>query len=187
VRVVSGSLRGRPIRAPEGEGTRPTADRARQAVFNILEHAPWSDGIGGLRVLDLFAGSGAMGLEALSRGAASCLFVENAGPALAAIRANIAALGLGDRAGLLERDATRLGERPATADRFGLAFLDPPYRSGLGQQALAVLIEGGWLESRATVVLECGAGEPPGGPTGFVQIDERRYGTARVQILRPAP
>ena len=102
MRIVSGSLRGRPIRAPEGEGTRPTSDRARQAVFNILEHAPWSDGIGGSRVIDLFAGSGAMGLEALSRGAASCVFVESAEPACAAIRANVAALGLDDRARLLK-------------------------------------------------------------------------------------
>jgi 16S rRNA (guanine966-N2)-methyltransferase len=185
MRVVSGSLRGRPIRAPEGEATRPTSDRARQAVFNILEHAPWSDGIGGARVIDLFAGSGAMGLEALSRGAASCLFVEGAEPAVAAIRANVAAFGLDERVRVLKRNATTLGERPPTEAAFGLAFLDPPYGSGLGEGALAALAEGGWLTPDAVVVLERGAGEPPADLPGFEQIDERRYGAASLLILTP--
>jgi 16S rRNA (guanine966-N2)-methyltransferase len=186
MRVVSGALRGRPIRAPEGEDTRPTSDRARQAVFNILEHAPWSDGIGGLRAIDLFAGSGAMGLEALSRGAASCLFVENAEPACAAIRANVFAFGLGDRAKVMKRSATALGERPPMEEPFDLAFLDPPYRSDLGERALASLLDGGWLAPRAVIVFERGADEPAIDPPGYETIDERRYGAAKVLILRPA-
>ena len=186
MRIVTGSLRGRPIRTPPGEATRPTSDRARQAVFNILEHAPWSDGIGGRRALDLFAGSGAMGLEALSRGAQSCLFVEQAEPACAAIRANIEAFRLGERARLLKRDATKLGERPGHEPPFGLAFLDPPYRSGLGERALAAVAEGGWLAPDALVVLERGAAEAPAAVQGFTLLDERRYGAARVAFLRPA-
>ena len=187
MRIVSGSLRGRPIRAPAGEDTRPTSDRARQAVFNILEHAPWSDGVGGARVIDLFAGSGAMGLEALSRGAASCLFVESAEPACAAIRANIDAFGLGGRARLLKRNATALGSRPPGEAPFNLAFLDPPYGSGLGERALAALAEGGWLAPDAVLVIERGADEPPIDPPDYAQVDERRYGAAKMLILRPAP
>jgi 16S rRNA (guanine966-N2)-methyltransferase len=186
VRVVAGNLRGRPILAPEGEGTRPTADRARQAVFNILEHAPWSDGLGGRRVLDLFAGSGAMGLEALSRGAAACVFVDNSEPAVAAIRANVSAFGLGDRARVVKRDAATLGQRAPTEQPFDLAFLDPPYRSGLGERALAALLDGGWLAADALIVLERGATEPPVDPPSFERIDERRYGAAAISLLRPA-
>ncbi|MGZ8363673.1 MAG: 16S rRNA (guanine(966)-N(2))-methyltransferase RsmD [Caulobacteraceae bacterium] len=186
MRIVSGTLRGRPVRAPEGLDTRPTSDRARQAVFNILEHAPWSDGIGGLRVLDLFAGSGAMGLEALSRGAASCLFVETAEPACAAIRANIAVFKLEDRARLLRMDAVKLGQRPPHEPAFNLAFLDPPYRKGLGELALSALDEGGWLAGDSVVVLERAADEPLA-HTGFTLLDERVYGAARVAFLRPSP
>ena len=137
MRIVSGDLRGRPIRTPEGGDTRPTSDRARQAVFNILEHAAWSAGVEDRRVLDLFAGSGAMGLEALSHGAAVCLFVENAGPALAAIRINIDALGLVDRARVLRQDVTRLGPRSPLDAPFDLALLDPPYGQALSWKALA--------------------------------------------------
>ena len=183
VRIVSGELRGRPIRAPEGDATRPTSDRARQAVFNILEHAPWSPGLDGRRVIDLFAGSGAMGLEALSHGAASCLFVETAGPALAAIRANIEAFSLSDRARVLRQDAARLG-RAAEAP-FDLAFLDPPYGEDLGGRALAALAAGGWLTADAIVALELGADEPDPALDGYALLDARRYGAARVLFLRP--
>jgi 16S rRNA (guanine966-N2)-methyltransferase len=184
MRIVAGELRGRPIRTPPGEATRPTSDRARQAVFNILEHAPWSPGLEGARVLDVFAGSGAMGLEALSRGAAEVLFVETAEPALATIRANLAAFGLGARGRLLRQDATRLG-RPADAEaRFELAFLDPPYGKGLGEQTLAALHAGGWLAPEALVVLEQGADEPALDVPGFELTDERRYGAARVVFMK---
>jgi 16S rRNA (guanine966-N2)-methyltransferase len=184
VRVVGGDLRGRPVHAPEGPDTRPTSDRARQAVFNILEHAPWSDGVGGLRVLDLFAGSGAMGIEALSRGAAACLFVELAEPACAAIRANLTGLGLGDRGRLLKRDATRLGVRPPAEAPYGLVFLDPPYGQGLGERALAGLAEGGWLAPGAVAVLERRRDEPVQDIPGHDRLDLRTYGKAQVQVLR---
>ena len=185
MRIVTGTLRGRPIHTPEGEATRPTSDRARQAVFNILEHAPWSDGVVDQRVIDLFAGSGAMGLEALSRGAAACLFVETAAPALDAIAANIDTFKLGARARVLRQDATRLAARPATEPPFDLAFLDPPYGKGLGEAALAALRAGGWLAEGAVIVFERGADEAELQAPGFEVIDQRRYGAAKLAVLRP--
>ena len=185
VRVVSGELRGRPILTPEGDATRPTSDRARQAVFNILEHAPWSEGVDGRHVLDLFAGSGAMGLEALSHGAASCLFVESAGPALAAIRTNIDGFGLAGRARVLRQDVTRLGRRSPADPPFDLALLDPPYAQGLGGKALAVLIAGDWLAADAAIALELGADEADPPLDGYALLDARRYGKARMLFLRP--
>ena len=185
MRIVSGELRGRPIRAPAGDATRPTSDRTRQAVFNILEHAPWSPGLQGRRVLDLFAGSGAMGLEALSHGAAACLFVESAGSALAAIRGNIEAFSLGARARVLRQDATTLGSRSPVEAPFDFALLDPPYGKGLGPTALAALADGGWLADDAVATLEIAAeeAEPPLG--GYALLDARRYGAARVLFLKP--
>ena len=184
MRIITGALGGRRIQSPEGAATRPTSDRARQAIFNILEHAPWSPGVEDLRVADLFAGSGAMGLEALSRGAAFCLFVESATPALAAIRANLETFGLTARARALRQDATRLAPRTAAEPPFDLAILDPPYGAGLGEQALEVLRNGGWLAPDAVVALERGADEPETVPPGFKVLDVRRYGAAKVQLLR---
>ena len=184
MRIVTGDLRGRPIRTPEGQDTRPTSDRTRQAVFNILEHAPWSDGVADSRVIDLFAGSGAMGLEALSRGAAACLFVETAAPALDAIRANVETFKLDGRARALRQDATRLAARPTAEAPFDLAFLDPPYGKGLGEAALAALKAGGWLADGAVIVFERGADEPELEAPGFEVVDQRRYGAASVWILR---
>jgi len=184
VRIVGGQLRGRALKAPPGEATRPTADRARQAVFNILEHAAWSEGIEGRRVLDLFAGAGGLGLEAVSRGAGACLFVDRAEPALAAVRANVEALGVGDRCRLLKADATRLPRRLDSEAAFDLAFLDPPYGKGLGEMALASLRGEHWLAPEALVVFERGADEPALDVPGFQVLDERRYGAARVWFLR---
>jgi 16S rRNA (guanine966-N2)-methyltransferase len=183
MRIVSGTLRGRPIRTPEGLETRPTSDRARQAIFNILEHAPWSPGLDGLAVIDLFAGSGAMGLEALSRGAASCVFVEQGAAPATAITENLAALKLGDRGRLMRQDATRLAPPPGVAT-CQLAFLDPPYRKGLGQAALAGLAETGWLDVDGLAVLEVAAAEPFNELPAYEQVDERRYGAAKVVFLR---
>jgi 16S rRNA (guanine966-N2)-methyltransferase len=182
LRIVSGSLKGRRIATPPGEATRPTSDRARQAVFNILEHAPWSDGLGGLRVIDLFAGSGAMGLEALSRGAAACIFIENDRAACDAIQANIAAMAQQGLGKLVRRDATALG--PCAEEPFDLAFLDPPYAKGLGEKALEALTAGGWLKPGALAVLEHSAGEPPLALDGFEILDIRRYGKASVSFMR---
>ena len=188
MRIVAGSLKGRAIVAPEGQGTRPTSDRARQAVFNILEHAAWSPGVRDLRVIDLFAGSGALGFEALSRGAAFCLFVETDELARGAIRQNVDALGLFGRTRVHRRDATDLGVRPgADGPAFNLAFLDPPYGKGLWETSLVRLAEGGWLADGAVVMFERGSDEPDFAVDGFEKLDARDYGAARVHFLRFSP
>jgi 16S rRNA (guanine966-N2)-methyltransferase len=188
MRIVSGEFRGKPIAAPPGHGTRPTSDRARQAVFNILEHAPWSAGLREVRVIDLFAGSGALGLEALSRGAAFCLFVETDEAARGAIRQNIDAMGLFGRSRVHRRDATQLGLRPGSdGPAFDLAFLDPPYGRGLGEVALARLAQGGWLAPGAVAVFERGADEGSFRVEGYAELDRRTYGAAAVHFLRFAP
>lgn len=185
MRIVSGQFRGRALVAPAGRATRPTSDRARQAVFNVLEHAAWSGPMAGLRVIDLFAGSGALGFEAVSRGAAFCLFVETDEAARGAIRDNVETLGLFGRTRVHRRDATDLGVRPGSAgEAFDLAFLDPPYGQGLGERALARLAEGGWLKPGATVVFERGADEPEIETPGYERLDARDYGAARVLFLR---
>lgn len=185
MRIVSGEFRGKALIAPEGQATRPTSDRARQAIFNILEHAPWSPGMRDLRVMDLFAGSGALGFEALSRGAAFCLFVETDEAARGAIRDNVEAMSLFGKTRVHRRDATDLGIKPgADGPPFDLAFLDPPYAKGLGEKALERLAAGGWLANGATVVFERGASEPPFEVSGFDALDTREYGAARVHFLR---
>jgi 16S rRNA (guanine966-N2)-methyltransferase len=191
LRIVSGSFRGKALAAPKGEATRPTSDRARQAIFNILEHAAWSPGVRDLRVIDLFAGSGALGFEALSRGAAFCLFVETDEAARGAIRENVEALGLFGATRVHRRDATDLGFRPGSdGPAFDLAFLDPPYAKGppyaknLGETALEKLASGGWLTPGAVVVFERGAGEADVAVDGFEVLDVRDYGAARVHFLR---
>ncbi|WP_309606686.1 16S rRNA (guanine(966)-N(2))-methyltransferase RsmD [Phenylobacterium sp.] len=189
MRIVSGSFRGRALAAPAGKGARPTSDRARQAIFNILEHAAWSPGVRDLRVIDLFAGSGALGLEALSRGAAFCLFVERDEAARGAIRQNIEALapdgGLFGATRVHRRDATELGARPSSdGPPFNLAFLDPPYAKGLGEAALEKLAAGGWLAPGAIVVFERGVGEPDLSIPGYDALAARDYGAARVCFFR---
>lgn len=185
MRIVSGRFRGKALVAPPGEGTRPTSDRARQAVFNILEHAEWSPGLQERRVIDLFAGSGALGFEALSRGASFCLFVETDEAARGAIRDNMEAMGLFGGARVHRRDATDLGRRPGSAgEAFDLAFLDPPYRKGLGERALARLLEGEWMSPQAVAVFERAADEPDLDTPGWETLDVRDYGAARVLFLR---
>ena len=185
MRIVSGQYKGKPIAAPEGRATRPTSDRARESMFNILEHAPWAPALQGARVLDLFAGSGALGLEALSRGGAFCLFVETDEAARGAIRDNVEALHLFGCTRIHRRDATDLGPRPASAGpAFDLVFLDPPYAKGLGERALEGLAAHGWLNPGAVLVFERGEGEPDIRPAGYEAIDERRYGAAKVLFLR---
>jgi 16S rRNA (guanine966-N2)-methyltransferase len=185
VRIVAGRFRGKALTAPPGAATRPTSDRARQAVFNVLEHAAWSPGLADRRVIDLFAGSGALGLEAMSRGAAFCLFVETDDAARGAIRDNVEALGLFGATRIHRRDATDLGVRPGSAGPpFDLAFLDPPYAKGLGERALSRLTEGGWLTEDAMAVFERGADEPDPEVADYEQLDARDYGAARVVFLR---
>lgn len=187
MRIVAGKLKGRTIVAPEGQGTRPTSDRARQAVFNVLEHASWSKPLEGMRVIDLFAGSGALGFEAISRGAAFALFVETDDEARGAIRENADAYGVMGRTRVHRRSAIDLGGRPGSdGEAFDLAFLDPPYRKGLGEQALARLIEGNWLKPGAVAVFERGSDEPEIETPGYERLDARDYGAARVLFLRVA-
>lgn len=188
MRIVSGEFRGKALIAPKGEATRPTSDRARQAIFNILEHAPWSEGVRDRRVIDLFAGSGALGFEALSRGASFCLFVETDEAARGAIRDNIDAMGLFGRTRVHRRSAIDLGVRPgADGPAFDLAFLDPPYAKGLGEKALARLAAGGWLADGAIVVFERGVTEPAFEAPGYEPLDSRDYGAARVHFLKFQP
>ena len=185
MRIVAGHLRGRAIVAPEGQGTRPTSDRARQALFNVLEHAAWAQPLNGLRVIDLFAGSGALGFEAMSRGAAFCLFVETDDGARGAIRENADAYGLMGATRVHRRSATDLGVRPGSAgEAFDIAFLDPPYGKGMGEQALLRLIEGGWLKPGALVVFERGSDEAEIETPGYERLDARDYGAARVLFLK---
>src|ERR1700757_360978 len=152
MRVVGGRLRGRNLASPASREIRPTADRLRESVFNILIHA-YGNPIGGARVLDLFAGTGALGIEAVSRGAAFVLFVDNGAEARALLRNNVESLALGGVSKVYRRDATDLG--PAhPMQPFALAFLDPPYGKGLAEKSLASLRDGGWLVSSALVVVE---------------------------------
>ena len=188
MRIVSGTLKGRTIVAPEGQGTRPTSDRARQAVFNVLEHAAWAEPLDGMRVMDLYAGSGALGFEAISRGAAFALFVETDEEARGAIRENADAYGVMGRTRVHRRSATDLGGRPGSdGEAFDLAFLDPPYRKGLGEQTLLRLLEGNWLKPGALVVFERGSDEPEIDTPDYERLDARDYGAARVLFLRVLP
>jgi len=187
MRIVGGSHRGRRLIAPPGELVRPTSDRAREALFNILSHGDFA--VSGLPfadkpVLDAFAGTGAFGLEALSRGACDAAFIENEREALAALRRNIAALGEADRAHIVAGDATR---PPRAAFACAVAFLDPPYKSGLAAPTLGALAAAGWLTPDALVMIEVAAREDLPMPAGFSIIDERVYGAARLVFLRREP
>ena len=185
MRIVGGQFSGRSITTPKGRNTRPTTDQIRESLFNILEHKADAPDLDGSKVIDLFAGSGALGLEALSRGAGWCLFVEEAAPARAAIRENIEALGLFGKTRLHRRSATALGQRPASAGGpFDLAFLDAPYDQNLTEPALHALRDGGWLTSQALCIVEQGKNEAPALPDGFIEEDRRLYGDTQIGLLR---
>lgn len=183
MRVVGGRLRGRAISVPANATIRPTTDRAREALFNILEHGIAGFRIPGTRVFDLFAGTGALGIEALSRGAASCLFVDDDATARALIRTNIEALGLGGLTRILRANATDLGIS-RNRNTFSLVFLDPPYGKGLGEQALASARDFGWLETGAIVVAEEAVQSPIVWPDGFEEITRRTYGNTEIALAR---
>jgi 16S rRNA (guanine966-N2)-methyltransferase len=178
MRVIAGQFRGRRLLSPADEAIRPTSDRAREALFDILEHG--EPPVRGARFLDLFCGTGAVGIEACSRGAAAVLLIENDAEALRLTRANLASIGKPPHVRLMTADAARLG--PA-AQPFDLVFLDPPYRSGLAPPALAGL-RAGWLVPGARIVVELAAKEPFELPDGFAAEQERRYGAARFVFLR---
>jgi 16S rRNA (guanine966-N2)-methyltransferase len=182
MRVVGGRLRGRSLASPKTNVIRPTADRLREALFNILLHA-YDDPIDGARVLDLFAGSGALGIEAVSRGAAFVLFVDDGAEARALLRENVATLGLGGTSKVFRRDATKLG--PAhPIEPFSLVFLDPPYGKGLAEKALASAHAGGWLTADALIVVEEAAKSAFAVPEGFTEMERRRYDDTEFALLR---
>jgi 16S rRNA (guanine966-N2)-methyltransferase len=178
MRVVGGRLRGRALNAPYSRGIRPTSDRLRETIFDILasRHA---ERLEGARVADLFAGSGAMGIEAISRGAAFALFVDNGTEARALLRGNVEALALGGVTRIWRADATKLGRAPA-GPPFDLAFLDPPYGQGLAPPALAGLLTGGWLSPSALVVVEESAKAEIAAPKGLGILEERIYGDTKL-------
>lgn len=182
MRIVGGRLRGRPLAAPKSQAIRPTSDRLRETLFNILAHA-YGDPVSGARVLDLFAGTGALGLEALSRGAAFVLFVDDGAEARALIRQNVDALGAGGATRLFRRDATKLGSAHPL-EPFSLAFLDPPYGRGLAEHALVAAHQGGWLAPDALIVVEEAADAEFTAPDGYQEIERRTFGESTLVFLR---
>ncbi|MDA9501721.1 16S rRNA (guanine(966)-N(2))-methyltransferase RsmD [Bradyrhizobium sp. CCBAU 11357] len=182
MRVVGGRLKGRSLASPSSRDIRPTADRLRESVFNILVHA-YDDPIQDARVLDLFAGTGALGIEAASRGAKFTLFVDNGAEARALLRNNVEALGLGGITKVYRRDATDLG--PAhPVEPFSLVFLDPPYGKGLAEKALASLRDGGWLTPGALLVVEEAKAAQFTTPEGFEELERRAYDDTEFVFLR---
>ncbi len=184
MRIVGGRLRGRTLAGPKSQAIRPTADRLRESLFNILAHA-YEDPITDARVLDLFAGTGALGLEAISRGAAYALFVDDGAEARALIRQNVEALALAAVTRIFRRDASRLGAAHPL-EPFDLVFCDPPYGRGLAAQALASARAGGWLAPEALIVVEEAADAGFAAPEGFEELERRRYDDSEFIFLRAA-
>jgi 16S rRNA (guanine966-N2)-methyltransferase len=182
MRIVGGQFRGRALAGPKSQGIRPTADRLRESIFNVLAHA-YGDPVSGARALDLFAGTGALGLEALSRGAAFVLFVDDGAEARALLRENTTTLGAGGATRIFRRDATKLG--PCyPVEPFTLAFLDPPYGKGLAETALASAREGGWLTNDALVIVEEAVASSFKAPDRFEEIERRAYDDTEFVFLR---
>ncbi|HYV71158.1 MAG TPA: 16S rRNA (guanine(966)-N(2))-methyltransferase RsmD [Pseudolabrys sp.] len=182
MRVVGGRLRSRPIASPKSDSVRPTSDRLREALFNILAHS-YGDPVTDARVLDLFAGTGAIGIEAISRGADYALFVDEGVEARALLRDNVESLGLGGVTRIFRRDASRLG--PAhPLDPFSLVFLDPPYGKGLAEKSLISARDGGWLMPEALLVVEEAADAGFKAPDGFAELERRRYDDTEFVFVR---
>jgi 16S rRNA (guanine966-N2)-methyltransferase len=182
MRVVGGKLRSRPIAGPKSDAVRPTSDRLREALFNILTHS-YGDPVTGARVLDLFAGTGALGIEAISRGADYALFVDEGVEARALLRDNVESLGLGGVTRIFRRDASKLG--PAhPLDPFSLVFLDPPYGKGLAEKSLISARNGGWLMPEALLVVEEAADAGVNTPEGFIELERRRYDDTEFTFIR---
>ncbi len=188
MRIIAGKFRGRKIAAPAGLDIRPTSDRVRESLFNVLAHNDYGPGATplpqGVRVIDAFAGTGALGFEALSRGAAHVTFFENDATAHRALHANAEALGVSGEIAIVPSDATRPGPSLGAC---ALAFLDPPYDSGFAAPALAAFAAGGWLADGAICSVELAAKEAFSLPIGFETVDARRYGATRLVFLRHEP
>ncbi len=182
MRIVGGRLGGRVLQGPKSQSIRPSSDRLRESLFNVLMHG-YGDPVTSARAIDLFAGTGALGLEAMSRGAAFALFIDDGAEARALIRQNVEALGLGGTTRVFRRNATRLGPVHPVA-KFSLAFLDPPYRKGLAEQALASLREGNWLTADALIVVEEASDAGFRAPLGFAELERRRYDDSDLVFLR---
>lgn len=188
MRIVGGRFRGRVLKAPAGRQVRPTSDRAREGIFNILAHSLDWGGFEGRTVLDVFAGTGALGLEAMSRGAERGVFIDNDAAALKCLQQNAAMLGLARDITTLKLDAGRLAPPPRIANApLGLVFLDPPYGTNLAEQALLGLRHQGWLAAGCVLVVEVGKDDEITPPREFSLMDERSYGAARVLFLRFRP
>ncbi|HMF26862.1 MAG TPA: 16S rRNA (guanine(966)-N(2))-methyltransferase RsmD [Pseudolabrys sp.] len=182
MRIVGGKLRSRPLAGPKTDTLRPTADRLREALFNILAHS-YGDPVTGARVLDLFAGTGALGIEAISRGAAYVLFVDDGVEARALLRDNIETLGLGGVTRIFRRDATRLGQAHPV-EPFSLVFLDPPYGKSLAEKALVSALAGRWLSPGALIIVEEATDAAFKAPEGFQELERRKYDDTEFTIAR---
>jgi 16S rRNA (guanine966-N2)-methyltransferase len=182
MRVVGGRLGGRALQAPRSRAIRPSSDRLRESLFNILTHG-YGDPLAGARVLDLFAGTGALGIEALSRGAAFALFVDDGVEARALLRDNVERFGLGGTTRIFRRDATRLGAAHPV-EPFSLVFADPPYGRGLAEKALASARAGGWLAPQALTVVEEAAEAGFAAAEGFQELERRAYDDTELIFLR---
>lgn len=183
MRIVAGKHKGHRLATPKDQTTRPTSDKVRESLFNILEHGIDDFDIEGARVLDLFAGTGALGLEALSRGAKYCLFIENTASARGVIRTNVEALNLTGATRIWRRDANTLG-LAGNLEPFDLVFCDPPYGKGFGERALASARENGWIRPGGIAVLEEESRSTIGVPDKFEELDRRIYGDTQIVILQ---
>jgi 16S rRNA (guanine966-N2)-methyltransferase len=181
MRIIAGRFKGRPLTAPKSRDIRPTSDRLREAMFDILSHR-FPESLEGARVLDLFAGTGALGLEALSRGAATALFVDSGAEARALIRSNVEALACGGITRIFRADAAKLGKAPA-GPAFSLVFVDPPYELGLAGPTLSGLVAGGWLAKGAMIVVEEALKAEIVAPSALTRFDERPYGDTKISLF----
>ena len=182
MRIVGGKYKGRALKAPQTQAIRPTTDRVRENLFNVISHN-YGDHLDNTRVLDLFAGTGALGIEALSRGARFALFIENSIEGRGLLRENIDNLSLQGHSKVFRRDATSLGQIGSMA-QFDLVFLDPPYDQGFGEKSAAALIEGGWLSPSALLILEESRKSAPDTLAGFERLDTKTYGATNISIFR---
>ena len=188
MRIIGGKWRGRRLAVPEGRTVRPTIDRVRESLFNVIEHGRHTNGAGsplpGIRVLDGFAGTGALGLEALSRGAAHITFIESDRAALAVLETNIAELGAAAETTVLRADCLA---PPRATEACGLILLDPPYGQGFAEPALLALDTQGWIAPNALCVVELRRGDGFDAPNGFEPLDDRHYGATRLVLLKRGP